>query len=71
MEVNPVKKKIAILIALAALVVGALKIKQSIAYKVNPSAVASITQSQDNRDPKDINTSAESRKRREPGQQQR
>ncbi len=67
------KKKIAVLLALLALFCCALKITRSvnIAGKIKPSVTASIAQSQDDRDPKDINSSAESRKRREPGQLQR
>lgn len=67
------KKKVVVLLALLTLFCCALKINRSVnlSGSIKPSIAASIEQSQDNRDPKDINTSAESRKRREPGQQQR
>lgn len=67
------KKTIVVLIALAVLVLGVLKITRSINVdqKIKQEVKPWATQSQDNRDPKDINSSAESRKGRKEDQLQR
>lgn len=65
------KKKIAILVALTALLLGVLKIKQSIMFKIKAEPTSAIKKSQDNRDPKDILSSEESRKRRRPDELQK
>lgn len=67
------KKTLLVLMALAVLVLGVLKITRSVNVdqKIKQVVKPWATQSQDNRDPKDINSSAESRKARKEDQLQR
>ncbi|MGE0010212.1 MAG: hypothetical protein AB7F19_06780 [Candidatus Babeliales bacterium] len=67
------KKALLFLMVAALLIVGLLKITRAfnVEHKIKQDVKPWLVQSQDNRDPKDVNSSAESRKRRREDQLQR